>query len=151
MGNKRNKLYDQWHGMCRRCHDPRRKDYKKYGGRGISVCAQWRGSNEKDEFNNDGYLQFEKWARAHGYKEGMELDRINNKHGYRPENCRWISRRNNCYNRVTNHHIVIDGVSKTMTEWCEIYGITSDVVCHRLDRGWTEKEAITIKKGGRRK
>ena len=66
----RNKLYDIWHGMIRRCHDPRRKDYPKYGGKGIKVCDEWRES----------YRNFEAWAMSHGYKEGMTLDRINNKH-----------------------------------------------------------------------
>ena len=55
----RNRLYDQWHGMFRRCHDPRRKDYPKYGGRGIKVCDEWRES----------YDAFEAWAFSHGYKD----------------------------------------------------------------------------------
>ena len=38
----RKKLYDIWHGAVRRCHDPRRKEYHHYGGRGIRMCEEWR-------------------------------------------------------------------------------------------------------------
>lgn len=130
----RNKLYDIWHGMIRRCHDPRRKDYPKYGGRGIKVCDEWRES----------YSVFEKWAIAHGYKEGMTLDRINNKHGYSPLNCRWLSTRNQSYNRKTNHYITVNGETRTIEQWSIKTGLSPDCIVHRLQRGWSEKDAVTI-------
>ena len=137
----RNKLYDIWHGMIRRCHDPRRKDYPKYGGKGITVCEEWRQSFE----------EFSKWAYAHGYKDGMTLDRVNNKHGYSPMNCRWLSSRNQSYNRKSNHYLTVNGKTKTMEEWCNLTGLSPDCVLHRLQRGWSDYDAVMTPSGGRRK
>ena len=136
----RNKLYDIWHGMIRRCHDPKRKDYAKYGGKGIKVCDEWRNSFEN----------FKAWSMSHGYKEGMTLDRINNKHGYSPMNCRWLSARNQTYNRKTNHYLSVDGETKTLEQWSISSGLTPDCILHRIQRGWSAKDAVTIPSGGKR-
>ena len=136
----RNRLYDQWHGMVRRCHDPRRKDYPKYGGRGIKVCDEWRES----------YDAFEAWAFSHGYKEGLTLDRICNHRGYEPGNCRWISSRQQNYNRKTNRYITIGGRTRTLEQWAAERGLGPDVILHRIERGWSEEEAILIPNGVRR-
>lgn len=126
-------LQNIYYGMIRRCHDPRRKDYHKYGARGITVCDEWR----------DGFANFEKWAIAHGFKKGMTLDRIANSRGYNPNNCRWISKRAQGYNRRTNRYIAIGSDVKTLEEWCKIYNIGPDLVIHRVQRtGCTYAEAI---------
>ena len=137
----KSKLYDQWHGMIRRCHDPRRKDYPKYGGRGIKVCDEWRES----------FDAFEAWALAHGYKEGMTIDRICNNRGYSPGNCRLITGRQQCYNRKSNRYITINGKTQTLEQWAAEKNIGPDAILHRIDRGWTVEEAIQIPKGGKRK
>ena len=111
-------LQNIYYGMIRRCHDPRRKDYHKYGARGITVCDEWR----------DGFANFEEWAIAHGFKKGMTLDRIANSRGY---------------NRRTNRYIAIGSDVKTLEEWCKIYNIGPDLVIHRVQRtGCTYAEAI---------
>lgn len=137
----RNKLYDQWHGMIRRCHDPRRKDFSKYGGRGIKVCDEWRES----------YDVFEQWSLSHGYRDGMTLDRICNNRGYSPGNCRWISKRQQSYNRKSNRYITIDGRTQTLEQWAAEMGMGPDVIKHREDRGWSIEEAILTPKGGKRR
>lgn len=134
------KLYDIWYGAYRRCHDPRRKDYPKYGGRGIKMCQAWR---------ND-FKSFESWALAHGYKDGMTLDRICNNRGYEPGNCRWISERQQAYNRKTNRYITIDGETHTLEEWARIKGMGPDVIKHRESRGWSIEDAIMVPKHGKR-
>lgn len=127
-----NKLYDIWYGMVRRCHDPRRKDYPKYGGRGIKVCDEWK---------ND-YAVFESWAIAHGYKDGMTLDRLCNNRGYSPNNCRWITNKQQSYNRKTNRYITIDGRTQTLEQWAKERGIGPDVIKHRESRGWPIEKAV---------
>lgn len=133
-------LRDIWWGAYRRCHDPRRKDYPKYGGRGITMCAEWRES----------FDTFKVWALSHGYKDGMTLDRICNHRGYSPGNCRWITGRQQSYNRKTNRYITINGRTQTLEQWAAEKGIGPDVIKHREGRGWTIEEAILIPKGGKR-
>ena len=145
------KLYDIWHGMCRRCHDPRRKDYYKYGARGIRVCEEWRGTKDNGSWEHEGYLSFQKWALSHGYRDGMTLDRVSNHRGYSPNNCRWISRKAQAYNRKTNTYITANGVTKTLTWWSKEMGLPDYVICKRIAAGWTPQEAVLTPKGHRRK
>lgn len=145
------RLYDIWHGMCRRCHDKRRKDYSKYGGRGIRVCPSWRGTTDPHSWNRDGFEVFKTWALKRGYTSGMTLDRASNNRGYSPENCRWITRRAQAYNRKTNNHMTVNGVTRTLTEWAALMGLPDYVICKRRARGWTDEEAITTPLNCRRK
>lgn len=75
------KLHKIWLSMRQRCRNPRNKEYKHYGGRGIDVCPEW-----------DSFEPFETWALAHGYKEGLTIERVDVNQGYCPENCTWIPR-----------------------------------------------------------
>lgn len=84
-----NKLYNQWAGMIFRCTNPSSTRYEYYGGRGITVCAEWL----------DSFSSFASWSLENGYKENMEIDRIDNSRGYCPENCRWIDHKTNSRNR----------------------------------------------------
>lgn len=80
-------IYLVWVAMRQRCFNPQNKDYKYYGGRGIAVCDKW--NNPKP---------FIKWAVEHGWKRGLEIDRINNNKDYTPDNCRFATRSGNTLN-----------------------------------------------------
>jgi len=88
-GLRHTNLYSRWQDINKRCRKGSSQNNKYYYGRGIKVCKKWRES----------FMAFYNWALANGYKKELEIDRINNSRGYSPENCRWVTHKENCNNR----------------------------------------------------
>jgi len=82
---KKFKLYVTWKNMKARCSNPNVPFFKYYGGKGVSVCPEWK---------ND-YLAFKNWASANGYEKGLTIDRIDNDGNYEPSNCQFITQSEN--------------------------------------------------------
>jgi hypothetical protein len=68
-------------GMKQRCSNPNSPGYRWYGGKGVSVCAEWLASAE----------EFVRWALASGYKPGLVIDRKESDGNYSPDNCKFIT------------------------------------------------------------
>lgn len=126
------RLYITWRNMRRRCQDPEEKNYENYGGRGISVCEKWQ------DFRN-----FQKWAKNNGYKEDLEIDRIDNDGDYCPENCRWVTHQKQSNNKRTNRLIEFNGRVKTLAQWARELDIKYISLYMRLKRGWSVEKAFT--------
>ncbi len=81
-------LYKVWRGMHRRCFNEHDRYYKDYGGRGITICLEWRD-----------FAVFRKWAQDNGYARGLLIDRENNDGNYGPGNCRFVTPQESVCNR----------------------------------------------------
>lgn len=143
-GLSNTRLHRIWHSMYCRCYYKSTNQYKNYGGKGIKVCEEWK--------HIEGFVNFYNWAMANGYRDGLTLDRIDNEKNYSPQNCRWVTYKQQCRNRTNNVYYTFKGETKTSKEWCEIYNISQTTLNDRLKRNWTLEQALTIStKGNHRK
>lgn len=133
-GDTGTRLYNIWNTMIRRCELPSAGSYKWYGGKGVSVCHEWRTS----------YVNFKAWAKENGYKSNLTIDRIDSNNDYCPGNCRWISMKEQQNNRCNNHIITFNGESHTLSQWAEIIGMSPKTLSRRIvDKGWSIERALT--------
>jgi len=134
-GDSKTRLYGVYHRMTARCCYSKNKDYKDYGGRGITVCSEWL----------ENYEAFRDWAVANGYNDNSRLtiDRIDVNGNYEPSNCRWVTNKVQQRNKRNNRLITIDGITKTIFEWAEIYKIGIGILYYRLKNGMDAVSAIT--------
>lgn len=138
---KRKRLYNIWLHMRERCYNKNHVAYLRYGGRGISVCDQWRE-----------YINFREWAVSNGYSEELTLERIDNNGNYEPSNCKWCTTKEQANNRCTNRVIEINGKKHNIQKWCEISGLPRHVADQRLRRGWSPQKTFytpLLTKGGK--
>ena len=82
------RIYSIWSNMKDRCLNDSNKEFHRYGGRGIAVCDEWKGS----------YENFRAWALSNNYNDNLQIDRINNDGGYSPSNCRFVTAVDNVRN-----------------------------------------------------
>lgn len=136
-GFYKERLYKVWDGMKQRCSNPNHKEYSKYGGKGISVCPEWK---------ND-YLAFREFMLSRGYDPKAPfgectIDRIDNNGNYCPENCQIITIQEQQHNRETSSFYYLDGKRYTLTQISEKTGIKRVTLQGRLRRGFSIEEAI---------
>lgn len=118
-------LYSTWAGMIERCYDPKCKQYKNYGGRGITVHDGWRKS-------------FWSFAEYMGQKPSgfYSVDRFPDNNGnYEPGNVRWATKQEQNRNRRSNHLVTLDGLTKTLAEWADEFGISRQAMLQRVQSG----------------
>lgn len=125
-GKSISKIYNIWHGIKLRCYTKSSTSYKNYGGKGIIVCEEWKNSFE--QFYKDmGDIPFEK----------AQIDRIDNNGPYSKENCRWVTSKQNCFNKSNNKYLTYKGETKLLIDWAIQYNFQRYTITNRLQQGWT--------------
>lgn len=117
--------YTAWRNMLERCHNPNNPGYANYGGRGITVCDEWRQS-------------FSSFYAAIGPKPSSKhsIDRIDNSRGYEPCNVRWATRREQQHNMRSNVFLTFKGEALCVYEWSRKTGIPKNTILRRIACGW---------------
>lgn len=102
--HSRHPLFNTWRGMLSRCDNPNRKDFRRYGAKGIAVCERWRS--------------FKNFVEDVGPRPSLShsLDRIDSAQGYSPDNVRWATLDQQVANRCNRIRVVLDGVPLTIRE-----------------------------------
>lgn len=132
------RIYSVWCGIKDRCNNPNASHYERYGGRGITVCEDW----------NNSFQSFYDWAIQAGYDERLSgkkqtIDRINVNKGYSPDNCRWISPKEQGRNKENTVYLIDDGKKITAIEFCEKYNIVdTKYVRRKIKKGQTAEEIL---------
>lgn len=152
-GGSKERLYHVWQGMRRRCESEKSAEYNNYGGRGITVCDEWRD-----------YSAFRDWAYLNGYDENAPfgectIDRIDVNGNYEPNNCRWITiveqqKNKRPYSewqkpkiRKKTALILFDGRLVPKTDLCKQYGISVETFNYRyIKKGMSVEAALSTPK-----
>lgn len=122
---ERDPLHVVWARMNERCYDPKAINYRLYGERGISVCEEWRKS----------FKSFRTWAINNGHELGLQIDRIDNNGNYCPENCRFVTNKENSKNKRNNRHCWLDGEKIIFSEAAERLGVSCETI-----RAWSKQD-----------
>lgn len=137
LGNRTHRMsktseYAIWQQMMNRCYRPSVKGYRRYGGRGISVCDRWH------TFTNFISDMGQRPSAKHS------IDRIDGNGNYEPSNCRWATQKEQARNTSTNRIVTAFGQSKCIAEWAEEYGIGYATLRDRIvNRGMNAEIAMT--------
>lgn len=126
-------IYHILEHMKYRCYDVNCYNYKDYGGRGIRVCDEWLADSS----------EFYRWAINNGYQKGLTIDRKDNNGLYSPDNCHWVTRKQQANNRRSSKLMEFNGKIQTVAQWAEELKIDQHTLGCRIRRGWSIEKALT--------
>lgn len=124
------RTYRIWKGIVQRTTNPKSPDFRRYGGRGITLCPSWR----------DFSVFFADMGECPGE---LTIERIDNNGPYAPQNCKWASVLEQASNRSVNRFITHDGKKQSVSQWARELGIKPITIFKRLDAGWLPYLALT--------
>ena len=133
-GGSGTRLHEIWRNMKRRCYNPRATGYDIYGGRGIQICDEWK----------ENFDAFRKWSLSNGYSDDLTIDRQDSNGNYEPDNCRWVTHKDQANNKRNNKVVTINGVSRTTAEWSEFSGIKVQTIHSRIRAGWKSEDLLKL-------
>lgn len=124
------RTFNIWADVKKRCTNPNAREYKWYGGRGITLCADW--------------VDFANFYRDMGVApEKLTLERIDVNRGYSKDNCTWIPLNKQAENKTTSIRVTYEGVERCLKSLCTYLGIPYGRTYKRyVVRGWDLERAI---------
>ena len=122
--------------MIDRCYDTSNSQWNDYGGRGITVCDEWRGPTGLARFVSDMVE----------CPDGHSIDRIDNDGPYHKDNCRWATRKEQQRNMRNSRIITHGGRSGTVDDWAGWIGISPGAIIYRLKMGRPLAVALSSEK-----
>lgn len=128
------RLYNEWQHMKKRCYWKNYNAYNLYGGRGITVCDEWRNSFEA----------FKDWALSNGYSDELTLDRIDINKNYEPSNCRWATKYVQSNNRSINRIVEYHGEKGVYEGMCRKLNVNQTTVRSRMKKGYSFEDAVDM-------
>lgn len=128
-GTRLYKIHDH---LIQRCCNPKDTAYVHYGERGITVCDDWKD-----------FMTFYDWAMANGYQDDLTIDRIDVNGNYSPENCRWVTMKEQLNNTRRNHYLTYGVETLTVSQWAERTGMKRSTIVARIAKGWSVEKVLT--------
>lgn len=135
-GMTNTRIYRIWSNMKKRCNNPNFAEWEQYGGRGISVCDEWKNNFEI----------FYEWAISNGYSDDLTLERIDVEKNYEPSNCKWIKLNEQQRNKTNTVFIVENGIKISLSELAEKYNIPIKTIQRRYYRNMERKGYVDVQK-----
>jgi hypothetical protein len=135
-GMKNSPLYRIWCNIVSRCTLPTNHSYARYGGRGITICDEWRHDFQ-------AFYDHVTQLPCCGEK-GYSLDRILNDGPYAPGNVQWATTVAQARNKRNNRLLTYNGKTLCVAAWAEEIGINLKTLENRIRTGWSVERALTV-------
>lgn len=135
-GMTESRIYGIWCNMKGRCHNKNITQYSDYGGRGIKVCDEWLHD----------FQEFYDWAIKNGYSDNLTIERKDINGDYEPQNCEWITKQEQQWNKRNTHYIYYNGKKMNMKQAVEFLGVSRPTIIkyEKLNNGNTQKAVDEI-------
>jgi len=127
-GMSQTRLYRIWDDIRGRTLRPGNTYFHNYGGRGITLFEPWKQ-----------FVPFMEWALANGYTDQLSIDRMDNDGPYSPENCRWVTKKEQDRNKRSNVWINYEGERICQTDLAARLGVHHSTIYYRLKTGKLER------------
>lgn len=135
-GESRTRLFVIWRNMLDRCNNPKRDNYEHYGDKGVRVCSAW-----------GDYETFKAWALSNGYRDNLSIDRIDSAGNYEPNNCRWVTQKEQMQNISSNRHISYMDKQYTVSQFADLLSVPTYTIRNHLRAGWTPERMVKYHAG----
>lgn len=135
------KIRRKWDSMIGRCYRKNDISFKHYGGRGITVCDEWKNS----------FDTFKDWAVENGFSEKLSLERKDNNGNYYPSNCKWATTIEQAYNTQRTIKILINGEYLNSRQVEQKFGINQKALYRRIKLGFSGVDLVRpLRKNGKK-